>query len=53
MTGRFEGSSQDRRVRVQVDRLARRERQAALREMAEAKDEVFARRAERAARWGK
>ncbi|APS18344.1 peptide deformylase [Streptomyces sp. Tue 6075] len=39
--------------RLYLDRLTRRERQAALREMAEAKDEVFARRAERAARLGK
>ncbi|MFE2974835.1 peptide deformylase [Streptomyces sp. NPDC059258] len=39
--------------RLYLDRLARRERQAALRDMAEAKDEVFARRAERAARLGK
>src|SRR5690606_15399632 len=34
--------------RLYLDRLAQRERKAALREMAEAKDEVFARRAERA-----
>ncbi|MDX2671574.1 peptide deformylase [Streptomyces sp. NRRL_ISP-5395] len=38
--------------RLYLDRLAQRERKAALREMAEAKDEVFARRAERAARLG-
>ncbi|MFF0505406.1 peptide deformylase [Streptomyces fimicarius] len=39
--------------RLYLDRLAQRERKAALREMAEAKDEVFARRAERAARLGR
>ncbi|MEV7909619.1 peptide deformylase [Streptomyces griseus] len=38
--------------RLYLDRLAQRERKAALREMAEAKDGVFARRAERAARLG-
>ncbi len=39
--------------RLYLDRLARRERATALREMAEAKDEVLARRAELAAKLGK
>ncbi|GAA3491674.1 peptide deformylase [Streptomyces cremeus] len=39
--------------RLYLDRLARRERKTALREMEEAKEEAFARRAANAAKWGK